>query len=477
MFHFQTKFEGRDQILSASDKIFLLSNADVISNELLELYVLLNGNDYISRKNRRMLETAIHLANIFGYSSNENHQAIIKDLDAPMASNSHLKKALKLSIMPYLEFLKEKVDSIVTNTDLSDKLALLDIGSKTEDPLLKLNDFDKFLSKKRPGVDPGFAKILNENKVWKATVNIKDQIINLWGELPEDEFKRKGVIPDEFVKYIQSKFPIRESRDDSAHMGCSLLNCQFFRDARDNLLPEVKEALGIFNSESDSITCKGTAGIFVYCDKVHYLVTAAHVVFPELTDLKFDSNETQLDIFNAKVPFAKYDSEFDIAMVPLKSYDSHCNSFRIAPIDCWGYPDSNKKIVKIGASSGITVGKIHELNTDLIDFEFFNLVSVKEDEKNEFACPGDSGSGYYQNSKHGYVPIALHKTSTKTGASGNEVELSGDKLILISYGFQFLKNFSAILDKQNLDIDSFKPCQLNQSGLECAKSHIKEQIN
>ena len=119
-------------------------------------------------------------------------------VDAPMASNSHLKKALKLSIMPYLEFLKEKVDSIVTNKDLSDKLALLDIGSKTEDPLLKLNDFDKFLSKKRPGVNPGFAKILNENKVWKVTVNIKDQIINLWGELPKDEFKSKGVIPDEF---------------------------------------------------------------------------------------------------------------------------------------------------------------------------------------------------------------------------------------------------------------------------------------
>ena len=51
------------------------------------------------------------------------------------------------------------------------------------------------------------------------------------------------------------------------------------------------QALSIFDSESDSITifdpdrtCKGTAGIFVYCGNVHYLVTAAHVVFPERTN-------------------------------------------------------------------------------------------------------------------------------------------------------------------------------------------------
>ena len=95
MFHFQTQFNSKTKLLAGCDKLYLAKNSNFISNELIELRILLGSSNYISRKHRRMLITSINLANIFGYFSNENQEFIIKDRDAPMASNSHLKTTLK----------------------------------------------------------------------------------------------------------------------------------------------------------------------------------------------------------------------------------------------------------------------------------------------------------------------------------------------------------------------------------------------
>ena len=75
-----------------------------------------------------------------------------------------------------------------------------------------LQKFEDFVCQEN--VNSEFAKILKENKVWKATVEVKNKIIKLYGVLSESEFKSKKLVPDKFIKYKQSDFYKRTSRDD-----------------------------------------------------------------------------------------------------------------------------------------------------------------------------------------------------------------------------------------------------------------------
>ena len=92
---------------------------------------------------------------------------------------------------------------------------------------------------------------------------------------------------------------------------------------------------------------RGAVGNFVRKETRHYVVTAAHVLFPlKLTKLPLDSEE--LKDFNENVTFAFYDRLNDIGIVPFSAQRQHINGIRIAPSSTWMYkPNIESLVVKI----------------------------------------------------------------------------------------------------------------------------------
>ncbi|KAJ3275569.1 hypothetical protein HDV01_007572 [Terramyces sp. JEL0728] len=224
------------------------------------------------------------------------------------------------------------------------------------------------------------------------------------------------------------------------------------KDIHSKLLEEgIFQILHDYQTQTLSDTTgTGTTGFFVKQGKYHYMITSAHVIFKTLTDMELDSPE--IKTFNESVDFAIYDDECDIALVKCLNWGKHSNIYRIADSEYWENWDTNiekdANIIKSGQVTGITIGKFDNASRPMRPNEEYKKMIRVNPNVGTFAEAGDSGSIYFAESKYGFIPIGIHRTTDDEG-----------------YGLacNFMYAFKKLLAKAKHlgNIENFQPCQFN----------------
>lgn len=318
------------QSLIPMDKFILRNSTRTIIEDLQNLFSLLDSSQYIKYGDRNKLATAILLAKYFGYDS---HNSQTDDFISKCnKSTEYLKIGDRNIIKPYVQYLINNLSQVIKHMDNptgNDTDGIEDIAGLLEK--LDLSPFDKLFDGKVRGINENTRKILSEAGMWRAYPDYGNKMIRVWGTASEEEFKKsiKNEIPIEYIKYIQEERH-KVTEVSRVHSGCQLNDEETnIFDFRYYMSPKVKTLLkafaddncgnkGILNYNLDkrnklNFHIGGTMGMFMRKGKTHYLITAAHVLFPELS--KMELNSEALETFNRDVGFAIYNKLFDIAII------------------------------------------------------------------------------------------------------------------------------------------------------------------
>lgn len=429
--------------LSTEDKHILHNESEAIISELCDLLSLIKTSGaYVNTAQRLKLLNAIYLAVILQLKK-LNEQELSVASETLTYTQHQLKKDFKnKTIIPCLEKLIHCLDKS------ADDNLMPDLEEK-----LKLNAFDDLFDSN--GVVRRDIRVkLNDLNVWRISPQIENQKINVWGESTVEDFNEAmGPSLAPFFTYHKSSSPVEEERDDNCiHVGCELVPSEY--DYRFNLTPAVRAILKKFHTDNDN-SALGSVGLFVHKQEKHYLITAAHVLFPELSRIPLESDD--LRVFNEQVSFAIYDDIYDIAIIPHLPNHKHSNSIRIVSSNTWfKKPGKDSIVVKVGSRSGLTLGNLESIES----FGLYNkLVRVSSRGNGVFAQKGDSGSIYFAETKGGFLPFALHRLSDNGSGLGSD----------------FHNGLSLLLSKLELgDIDEFEACIFNELR-GCYMSHTKNQ--
>lgn len=225
-------------------------------------------------------------------------------------------------------------------------------------------------------------------------------------------------------------------------------------------IPKI-DSLDSFLQEDKHLFTQGSIGGFLSAsdktENVHYLITAAHVVFPFLSNLK----EENINQFNDKFRFAKYDEYSDFLFLPMEKSLGHTNmvSFGLKEIKeaqekLASYAAQDYPCLKFGAMSGTTVGTLTSYNAEYQaskTMTYRNLIEVTWGNE-KFAIPGDSGSFYFVLDDSKLMPIAIHRIS--------------DPSSLKSYGTALYEGIKKIIKKMDLNENNIQICQHKQCYIE-----------
>ncbi|KAJ3259095.1 hypothetical protein HK103_002982 [Boothiomyces macroporosus] len=467
-----------NSLLHPHDKLLLKkSYPDIISDLNQFLYILSSYQTYIKLHQRKSLVICIRLAQNLGYEGSADVEKLVLLLNRPIRKNNYnIKKEDREAIIPFLKFLIDnlsKLKEINFKTELeksTEKLENLKINNTLSQSFvnkLDCTDFDNMFDIETGGINDKIWNVLEDAGAWKAGIDLGKGKIIVNGENSEVEFMNsiasKNIIPNNYIEYHQESPPRRNSRDDvCSHAGCKIKfddAPHLFYDYRSDLAPLAKEIIAKYNTGSTlKSPLGGTIGLFVNRNGRHYLVTAAHNLFPELSKMKPDD----LNQFNQLVSIAHYDQNYDIGMIEIGNNSRHDNGLVIAPTSEWNFLAAPSVFYKLGGRTGLTIGDGTLSNLEKVRIEGFlysDVIMVSPSNLKLFATEGENGSIYYVEGCEGFVPVAIHRSSDKNG----------------SYGGTFLKNFKKILEKKGLgDIDEFKPCQENsrtKSFNECNGCH------
>ncbi|TPX31225.1 hypothetical protein SeMB42_g07789 [Synchytrium endobioticum] len=422
--------------LTPKTKHLLKENHEKVLAELEECAKLMDSNDYISVRSRRKLAAVMGIAKALGYRPPVDGATLIDLLRKPITTkDSSISKSQRKDIAQYIAFLQKmliKPDSI------------------------HLTSFDQLFDTR--GLRSAVHRQLRSASVWRSNPDYDIQKIRVWGEVPPQDFDSElESLPSECFEYYQKAAPVADSYDDGCQEpGCRLREeSDILQDYRHDLpVPVAKVFSQIDSSNSNSGSGGGTIGMFINIGKrrSHYIITAAHVLFPELSKLALED----LAVFNDNVSYAIYNEEYDIAIVACQNGKNHNNSFRLVDKDLWETPSkSGIQVVKVEQKSGWTMG---ELKSDDASIDRYNhMMEVKGDGAQPFAEPGDSGSIYYAWRDGLYIPIAIHRIS-RDGSS---------------YGCQFVPALQAVLEKMNVDYDDVHVCMWSSLRNTCEFAHLK----
>ena len=432
---------------------------------------ILDSKPYIKRIKRKSLAICINLAQNLGFEDSKNAENLVKMLNQIIRDNeSYIKKEDLLAIKPYLLFLLDyfsKLNNALqeNENDLSEHMNELKISENKSLPesfsgKLDFTSFDDMIDIRTGGIATHIWDALENAGVWEASPDLVIGKIIAYGKFSKDKFfeSTKEVFSNDLVEYRQKTPSEKKPRDDGCnHSGCKINFSdipELIIDFRGNLTKEAKEILSKYQEDDQCLG--GTIGVFVKTTKRHYLVTAAHNLFPELSRMKTEDSSK----FNNLVPFVQYDSEYDVAMIEVYRNSPHDNGLAIAPCAKWGVKVNlyeGNTCYKLGGTTGLTIG---EFDQDLKPHSYQNgnllyksLLKVSPKFQKCFATTGDSGSIYYVETQDGFIPLAIHRTSRDERTS---------------YGVPFLENFRKILEKLDLDFDGFYPCQKSNVGFSSA---------
>ncbi|KAI3646987.1 hypothetical protein MP228_007208 [Amoeboaphelidium protococcarum] len=440
------------------DKIYFKESAEDIIADLNQLISELSGQEYVSSLHRKKLVVCVRLAAYFSRKI-DNQEDLISMLTAPINKrNSYIKKEHKEILINCVKALRAVFEEIVSakgrsEQNICQQFNVLDLGGGVLDQL-ELGPFDKLFDLQYGGILDSTWNELSKAGVWQASPDYENQKLVVCGEHHEDKFftMLSNNIPKEFIEYYQEDRPSFRVFDDygtCSHGGCKVKFEEAFDlipDYRSTLTDDVKKLLlSVQKSREMQGTLGGTAGIFVRrkSQNRHYLVTAAHNLFPECSYM----SKEELEIFNKQVMFAQYDEISDVAMIEIKNA-FHDNGLAVAPVDKWNISPDTEDCFKIGQRTGLTFSKsfCDDSNYKVSSgVTYKDMIQAAVDEDYCFATAGDSGSIYYSFNYFGIVPIAIHRISDKKNNK--------------CYGVHFWNNFKMVIVKLGLDVDDFQPCQ------------------
>ena len=434
---FLTKFELFDDKnsikLTKPDRVYLQNHWPDLDEFIRKMTIKLrDANTYIARTERDIMSGVIYLSVICGINDYSEIKHFIEIL-AKSCREEKLNEPSRGEIRDVLEHY------------------LKNVSDRKNDLQVNVDEFDKFI-KGSGGIDNKLYDELKKVGIWRASVDLHAKKLNLYGSLSETEFKKKSIIPEKYLSYSCKKMPenVRDDLLDCTHSGCSIgsidFGFNFHNDISDEIFKEIEGSKA------------GSIGLFVYDnDDNHYLITAAHVVYPGLSKIGQHGLDSEvIRSFNSDCKHAIYDEISDIAMIPIQKAVNHSNVFQICQFDVPRPVFNNEAIVlKSGKSSGITEGYC-ETPQNTVEFSGYkNLWSVRDrQDSGKFATDGDSGSLYVLKSVGGYYPLALHRTSD---------------VYMNSYGCDFIESFNRLLQKTKREIDNFHPCLHPK----CNRSHIR----
>ncbi|KAI9088898.1 hypothetical protein DFS34DRAFT_674788 [Phlyctochytrium arcticum] len=386
-------------------KALLQAHRQLVLDDINRLQGVLSSTQAIGLKDRLKIRSLVDLARAL-----ENKNEIIPSpvrllfpLGPPAVTKRHLAEARRL-LPPYLDHL---CSQLYNNNHLAQ------------------SQFDTLFDPDTGGNRRDIDYILMDMGAWKIEPDYYFETLLVWGNMPREEFQfslaSKHQILSKYVEYTEEKRIFRELREDN-------LECP----DTDDFLDDYRFGLQL------SLFCGGGhAGMYLEMDKRYYVVTAAHRLFPELTAMPLHSEE--LSTFNDLVPFAIYNDEFDIAIVPcLKSFHpDDSNSFglpNLANPHVWdtSFEDVNLQILKEGETGEWTVGSVVAASVTFGGYR--NMVKVQASKYGRVRVFGDSADSMY----YGTIgimgwPIPIHRTSDDEEGVG--------------YGCRFLPAFEAVLKK------------------------------
>ncbi|KAJ3217788.1 hypothetical protein HK099_005356 [Clydaea vesicula] len=429
--------------LYPKDKL-TITGTEKILEDLTVLKVLLNSTFYATKIDRVKLRNAVQLATYLNFSNIDDCKSLVEELSKP--PKFHLTKAHRDKIIPYVDYLLQHLRKD-TSVD--------ELGTLFKQKL-ELTPFENFTDLQSCGVNDDLRKVLREAGAWRIAPDYKTQQFLVWGNVSSATFFEniKDVISPSFINYSEKKRTVLDRRDDCWHSGCSLKDSfsEVVIDYRELLAPKVQEVIEKYSVEN---VAAGTIGMFITNKKrnKHYLITSAHVAFPELSSMALDGED--LKLFNESVPYAHYSKTMDIAVIPCNKNIPHDNGIRIAPLSDWNYlVDEGAQIYKMGGRSGLTVGILNKKNDENENYK--NCISVQPT-KGSFTEKGDSGSIYYCNTITGFVPLGIHRITDG-----------------VSFACPLLESLRYVVeDKQRRSIDDYEPCMWHQQLGCCTYRHTK----
>ena len=281
--------------LTPTAKHLLKENHEKVLAELDACSKLMDSGDYISVKSRRKLAAVMGTAKALGYQSEVDGAPLVELLRKPSTPREgFISKVQRRDIAQYINFLQKtliKPDSI------------------------PLTPFDQLFDTR--GLQSAVHHQLRGAGIWRSNPDHLTQKITVWGELEQQEFERKlGSLPSECFEYHQKAAPVMDCYDDTCQEpGCRLQqDSDILQDYRHALPLQVVRLFSQLECNGSDSGRGGTIGMFINIGKQssHYIITAAHVLFPELSNLNLED----VGVFNDSISYAIYNEEYDISIVP-----------------------------------------------------------------------------------------------------------------------------------------------------------------
>ena len=286
------------------------------------------------------------------------------------------------------------------------------------------------------GMNKPYAEVLQRKlgiNTWIIRHN-DEKPFELWGELPEEEFREKfhaadATLSERLFRFLRYK-QVRgfQTRDDGG------LSSGSFFEEKEFLFSRTMMPLTFAGWASG----RGSVGLFLKMDhptlgKTVYLLTCAHIVFSNLS-LKA-TGEEEMELFNRVVDYAHYDPtgqsdsnfsnslDFCLLEVPSEKLSKLQNASLCELRDLKAEPvPEGSKIWKKGWKAGLTNGFFVAPNMLVNGRESVAVRPNAAATLGPFATEGDSGSVYlYEDADTGsMVPIAIHRMSGR-GADKNPI--------------------------------------------------------
>lgn len=414
-----------DTVSQTIENTHINRNTRNIISKILVLYFLTTKNDLYTDKCKIIIETLKE--SIYKYISKDIRNDMINIL-----------QSFKL---------------LVQNGEIH-KIGKLDLDQKT--------GFDNLVRNDKPSLKQMIDDDLEDNRVWYIRLDHHNQKIYIKGELPEDYLANTLSYYDKTIfDYTQEECEnIYPDVSNCAHSGCYISEeNEYVEHARFALHGDIKE---IFHNLETISSRGGSMGIFLNDGKRCYLITCAHVIYPELTHMEFGSSD--LIKFNKLSTNAIYNETTDIAMIMWGKNSIHDNGLAVADLDEWKYPSTGVDVVKLGGKTGFRTGKFEEVIEKYKEYK--NIFKIAIDNNVQLIDPeGDSGSIYYKKSDETecYIPIGIHRSSNKKAKM---------------YATPFTDSLEKLLKKNRMDIDKFRACNryINSNGIQgCGNSHTSKR--
>ncbi|TPX46381.1 hypothetical protein SeMB42_g03725 [Synchytrium endobioticum] len=404
--------------LTPKTKHIINNYHDIITSELDEFAELMDTTDYVSAKQGRRLLAIIGISDAFGCQPHADETSIVDLLQNPTSSTKYISKHQRLAISRYIAYLKGLIETRSTS--------------------IVMTEFDKLFDTQ--GLRRDIHNQLVDAGVWKSSPDFERQKLKVWGVANEAQFHKQISLQPNCFEYYQKAPPVLDSRDDICQeAGCRLIgdDTELLEDYRDYVSPVVTRLFELITHSTSS--SGGSLGMFLKISNKnrHYILTAAHVLFPELSSIPL----AKVAEFNENVAFAEYNDEHDIGLVACQNNLRHCNPLRITNPDMWENElKIGSRVMKIGQRTGITFGKL--ISWDASFENYIHLIEVEGEDGLPFAESGDSGSIYYGLVRGLFTPIAIHR-------------ISGDGA---SYGCRFLPALRAVLAKKRINFEDIQIC-------------------